>query len=151
MKASSSHPSVAAQVAALPELAMPELWALWDQHFPRRPNRVNRGYLEARLAYRLQEIAYGGLPAEVKAHLADCGERHSKIKTGGGPQVRLMPGATLVREWDAREYRVLVTADGQYALDGKRYRSLSAVARAITGTHWSGPAFFGLKKTGGAR
>ncbi|MDT3669639.1 MAG: DUF2924 domain-containing protein [Aromatoleum sp.] len=151
MKAPSSNPSVAAQVAVLPNLSMPELWALWDQHFPRRPNRVNRGYLEARLAYRLQELAYGGLPAEVKAHLADCGERHSKIKTGRGPQVRLMPGAVLVREWDAREYRVLVTADGQYELDGKRYRSLSAVARTITGTHWSGPAFFGLKKTGGAR
>ncbi|NMG16979.1 DUF2924 domain-containing protein [Aromatoleum bremense] len=151
MKASSSSLSVAAQVAALPELPMPALWTLWDQHFPRRPNRVNRGYLEARLAYRLQELAYGGLPAEVKAHLADCGERHSKIKTGRGPQVRLMPGAVLVREWEQREYRVVVTADGQYALDGKSYRSLSAVARAITGTHWSGPAFFGLKKTGGGR
>lgn len=151
MKAPSSNPSVAAQVAALPELPMPDLWALWDQHFPRRPNRVNRGYLEARLAYRLQELAYSGLPAEVKTHLADCGERHSKIKTGRGPQVRLMPGAVLVREWEQREYRVVVTADGQYALDGKTYRSLSAVARAVTGTHWSGPAFFGLKPRGGER
>lgn len=110
-----------------------------------------QSWVEARLAYRLQEIAYGGLSAEVTAHLADCGERHSKIKTGRGPQVRLMPGAVLVREWEAREYRVIVTADGQYALDGQTYRSLTAAARAITGTHWSGPAFFGLKARGGGR
>jgi len=52
--------------------------------------------------------------------------------------------ATLVREWDEREYRVTVTADGMYELDGKRFKSLSAAARHITGTQWSGPKFFGL-------
>ncbi len=56
-----------------------------------------------------------------------------------------MPGTTLIREWDRHEYRVTVTSDGLYELDGKRYKSLSAAAKAITGTHWSGPAFFGLK------
>ncbi len=67
-----------------------------------------------------------------------------------GPQARsynsrLMPGTTLIREWDRHEYRVTVTSDGLYELGGKRYKSLSATAKAITGTHWSGPAFFGLK------
>lgn len=138
-------PTLAAQLAALPAMPIARLWALWDQHFPRRPVRVNRHYLEARLAYRLQEIALGGLPLEVKQHLADCGERHSRIKVGRGAEVRLMPGTTLIREWDRREYRVTVMPDGLYELDGKRYKSLSAAARAITGTHWSGPAFFGLK------
>jgi hypothetical protein len=57
-----------------------------------------------------------------------------------------MPGTVLIREWDEREYRVTVTADGLYELDGQRYKSLSAAAKAITGTHWSGPAFFGLTK-----
>lgn len=137
--------SVAAQLAALPTMPMKDLWALWDAHFPRRPKRVHRRYLEARLAYRLQEIALGGLPPAVKAHLADCGERHSKIKVGRGPEVRMMPGTVLVREWDAREYRVTVLPDGLYELNGQRYKSLSAAARAITGTHWSGPAFFGVK------
>jgi hypothetical protein len=65
-----------------------------------------------------------------------------------GPQARsynsrLMPGTTLIREWDRHEYRVTVTSDGLYELGGKRYKSLSATA--ITGMHWSGPAFFGLK------
>jgi len=146
-----SPPSTAAQVAALPTLPLLDLWQLWDCHFPRRPNRVNRHYLEARLAHRLQEIAHGGLPPEVKAHLADCGEQHSKIKVGRGPEVRLMPGTALIREWDRREYRVTVLPDGLYELDGKRYKSLSAAARAITGTHWSGPAFFGVKQKGSGR
>ena len=138
-------PSIAAQLAALPQMSLDHLWSLWDQHFARRPQRVNRRYLEARLAYRLQEITHGGLPKEVKTHLADCGEQHSKIKIGRGAEVRLMPGTTLIREWDRHEYRVIVTSDGLYELDGKRYKSLSAAAKAITGTHWSGPAFFGLK------
>ena len=140
-----SKNSIAAQLAALPNLSMHELWALWDQHFPRRPMRVVRRHLEARLAYRLQEKALGGLPADVKAYLADCGEKHSKIKSGRGPEVRLLPGTTLIREWDRQEYRVTVLPDGNYELNGQRYRSLSAAARAITGTHWSGPAFFGVK------
>lgn len=96
----------------------------------------------------MQELAHGGLPAAVKAHLAECGERHSRIKVGRGAEVRLMPGTTLVREWDRREYRVTVTPDGLYELDGKHYKSLSAAARAITGTHWSGPAFFNVKRGG---
>ena len=137
--------SIAAQLTALPELPQDRLWALWDDHFPHRPKRVSRHYLEARLAYRLQEIALGGLPPTVKAYLADCGERHSKIKVGRGPEVRLMPGTTLIREWDRRQYRVTVGLDGLYELDGQRYKSLSATARAITGTQWSGPAFFGVK------
>ena len=137
--------SIAAQLAALPNLPMSELWALWDQHFSRRPLRVVRRSLEGRLAYRLQEKARVGLPADVKTYLADCGEKYSKIKVGRGPEVRLLPGTSLIREWDRQEYRVTVLPDGSYELNGQRYRSLSAAARAITGTHWSGPAFFGVK------
>ena len=59
-------PTLAAQLAALPMMPLDLLWAKWDEHFPRRPQRVNRRYLEARLAYRLQEIALGGLPPEVR-------------------------------------------------------------------------------------
>lgn len=137
--------TIAAQLAALSDIPQDHLWALWDEHFSRRPKRVHRRYLEARLAYRLQEKAFGGLSPAVKAHLADCGERHSKIKIGRGSEVRLMPGTTLIREWDRNEYRVTVLPDGFYELNGQRYKSLSAAARAITGTNWSGPAFFGVK------
>jgi hypothetical protein len=143
--------SVAAQVAALPSLPMKDLWALWDAHFPRRPPHINRHYLESRLAYRLQELAYGALPAGVRRYLADCGAKYSRIPTPGhtgrGIEVHLMPGTVLMREWDEREYRVTVTPDGHYELEGKRFKSLSAAARHITGTQWSGPKFFGLKGT----
>jgi len=141
--------TVSAQLAAIPNLPMAELWVLWDAHFPRRPKHINRNFLESRLAYRIQEQAYGPLAAAVRRHLADCGAKHSQIKVerkgeGRGAELHLMPGTTLVREWDEREYRVTVTADGMYELDGKRFKSLSAAARHITGTQWSGPKFFGL-------
>ena len=105
---------------------MHELWALWDQHFPRRPMRVVRHYLEGRLAYRCKKKALGGLPADVKAYLADCGENTQRSRWGRGPEVRLLPARPLIREWDRQEYRVTVLPDGGYELNGQRYRSLSA-------------------------
>lgn len=139
--------SVAAQLATLPSLPMPDLWALWDRHFPRRPAHRNRHYIESRLAYRIQEQAYGALPTPIRRMLVEAGAKHSKIKSAAGrsAQTLLMPGTTLIREWDEREYRVTVTSEGLYALDGQLFKSLSAVARHITGTHWSGPKFFGLR------
>ncbi|WP_247422779.1 DUF2924 domain-containing protein [Ralstonia pseudosolanacearum] len=144
--------SVAAQLAALPNLPMPELWALWDRHFPRRPSHHNRDYVESRIAYRIQELAHGGLPAGLRRHLVDAGAQHSKIKTatGRGSQLALMPGTRLIREWDEREYRVTVTPNGLYELDGQVFKSLSAAARHITGTQWNGPRFFGLRDGKGA-
>lgn len=146
--------TVAAQLAALPSMPTAELWSLWDQHFPRRPAHCNRSYVESRLAYRIQEKAYGALPTAIRRMLVDAGAKHSKIKTATGrsAQTLLMPGTTLIREWDEREYRVTVTPEGLYALDGHVFKSLTAVARHITGTHWNGPKFFGLRdRKGGDR
>lgn len=142
---------VAARLAALPTLPMEELWALWDKHFPRRPRHPNRNYLQSRLAYRIQEVAYGALPANVRKMLVEAGAKHSRIKSavGRSAQTLLMPGTTLIRQWDEREYRVTVTPDGLYALDGQVFKSLSAVARQITGTQWNGPRFFGLRDGNG--
>ena len=72
--------SVAAQVAGLPQLPMKELWSWWDRYFDRRPPHTNREYLESRLAYKIQEEAYGGLSAEVKKRLIAIGVKHSRIK-----------------------------------------------------------------------
>ena len=139
--------TVSAQIAALPALPMADLWALWDQHFPRRHSHRNRNYVESRLAYRIQEQAYGALPGNVRKMLVEAGAKHSKIKSGVGrsAQTLLMPGTTLIREWDEREYRVTVTPDGLYELNGQVFKSLSAAARHITGTQWNGPKFFGLR------
>lgn len=141
-----SSPSVAAQIAALPTLSLPALWSLWDRHFPRRPPHTRRDYLVARLAYKLQEIAYGGLSSATRMRLAQIGQRASKIQAPGQSGVYLAPGTVLLREFNGQEYRVVVTPTGHYELSGQIFKSLSAVARQITGTRWSGPAFFGVKR-----
>ena len=109
----------------------------------RRPSHRNRHYVESRLAYRIQEKAYGALPTNIRKMLVEAGAKHSKIKTTPGRSARtlLMPGTTLIREWDERQHRVTVTPDGLYELNGQVFKSLSAAARHITGTQWNGPRF----------
>jgi len=143
-----NDPTLAARVAALPDLAMPELWALWDRHFPRRPRHHNRDYVEARVAYRIQEEAHGGLAPDIARSLAQLGAAQSRRGGRRGVEVRLPPGSVLLREFDGAEHRVVVAPDGLYVWNGERFRSLSAVARRITGVAWSGPAFFGLTQRG---
>ena len=141
--------SVAAQVAALPTLTTQELWTLWDQHYPRRPDNPNRSYLESRIAYKLQEQAFGSLQPETRLRLANIGIRHSKIKERRKSRdIHLAPGTVLMREWGARDHKVVVTAEGTFEYEGRCFKSLSSVARYIAGTPWSGPLFFGLRKAG---
>lgn len=135
---------LAEQIHALSHMKMPELWAMWDQFFAHRPSRPNRVHIEARLTYKLQERAHGALPAATRDMLADYGARFSKIKTDASSSRVLLPGTKLLREFDGQRFTVTVQPDGCYEFDGKSYRSLSAIAKRITGTHWSGPAFFGL-------
>ena len=139
--------TVSAQVSSLPLLPMQELWSLWDKHFPRRPSHRNRSYVESRLAYRIQESAYGALSGSVRRLLVQSGAKHYKIKTsiGRSTQTLLMPGTKLIRQWEDREHHVTVTPEGLYALDGLVFKSLSAAACHITGTRWNGPKFFGLR------
>lgn len=144
MKAST--PTLAARVASLPRLPMKDLWALWDTYFPRRPSHHNRDYVQARVAYKMQEEALGGLQLEVRKQLIEIGETQSAIKQRRTRDIRIVPGTVLIREYDAREHRVTALADGVFEYEGRRYKSLSAVARSITGSQWSGPVFFGLIK-----
>jgi len=146
---SEQQASVAAQVAALPTLPMTELWVLWDRFFPRRPDKVNRAYVESRVAYKLQEEAFGGLDPEIRRRLINIGIRHSKIKQPRkAREIELAPGTVLIREWGNRDHHVRVTADGTFEYEGRPFRSLSAVARHISGSSWSGPLFFGLRRQG---
>ena len=143
--------SVAAQIAALSSLPIAELWPVWDRYFSSRPINPNRAFMESRLAYKLQEEAFGGLAPETKQRLEAIGAKHSKIKLRARPRdINFAPGTVLLREWGEREHRVTVTAEGLFEYEGRTFKSLTAVARHITGTHWSGPLFFGLGK-GGAR
>lgn len=138
--------SIAAQIADLGHLPMAELWTLWDRYFERRPPHPNRTHIESRLAYKLQEQAFGGLAAETRQRLEAIGAKHSKIKLRAKPRAfDFAPGTVLLREWGQREHRVSVTAEGRFDYEGRSFKSLTAVARHITGQHMSGPNFFGLK------
>ena len=140
--------SVAAQVVALSTLPIADLWALWDQHYPRRPENPNRSYLQSRVAYKLQEAAFSGLSPDTQRQLVNIGIRHSKIKSRQkSREIHLAPGTVLVREWGERDHKVTVTAQGTFDYEGKSFKSLSSVARQISGTRWSGPLFFGLRGT----
>ena len=141
--------SIAAQIADLGHLPMAELWVLWDRYFERRPDHPNRTHVESRVAYKLQEEVHGGLAPQTRQRLEAIGAKHSKIRLRAKPRTfSFAPGTVLLREWGEREHRVTVNADGHFEYEGHRFRSLTAVARHITGQHWSGPLFFGLK--GGA-
>ncbi len=140
-----STPSVAARVAALPHLSMNDLWALWDDHFDERPGHHHRTWLEGRLAYKIQERAFGGLKPSLRKKLEEVGETGILPKQLRGNAQRLLPGTILTRIYDDLEHRVLVRGTGDFEYHGQRFKSLSAVAGHITGSHWSGPVFFGLK------
>ncbi len=109
------------------------------------PLHIRRELLVLAIAWKLQEKVHGGLTAAQKRRLVGLAE---ELKKGGdlsaGPAIRLKPGLRLVREWRGETHDVLVLEDG-FEWNGERRPSLSAIAREITGTHWSGPRFFGLK------
>lgn len=137
--------TISARIAQLPLLPMDSLWALWDEHFDQRPNHHHRTWLESRLAYKLQERAYGGLKVSVRRKLEIIGETGMLPKNLQRDADRLLPGTILTRTYDDIDHHVLVRGVRDFEYRGQRFTSLSAIARVITGSPWSGPLFFGLK------
>jgi hypothetical protein len=143
---------VLGRLAALKTAATPVLKQQWRELFGKEPPSFNRPYLQSRLAYRIQELAYGGLKPETRARLAALGEQLDggnvvlrRIRADSRP----LPGTRLVREYDGVQHVVTVRAD-DFEYEGRPYRSLSAIARHITGTRWNGHAFFGLRARNGS-
>ena len=138
---------VLAQLAALKTMATAELKTQWRKLNDSEPPPYNRRFLESRLAYRIQELAYGGLKPATLKKLETLGEEIDGKRSGKRrPRVDAKPiaGTRLIRGWQGVEHTVTVTATG-YEWQGRPYQSLSAVARAITGTRWNGWIFFGFK------
>ena len=138
--------SVMARVASLPTTTTPELKQMWRDLFHQEPPPFNRRFLETRLAYRIQELAYGGLKRETQKRLELLGEQLD----GGKKEVRRrrqdnrpIAGTRLIREWQGSPCEVLVGVD-YFDYQGRRYKSLSSIAKAITGTNRNGWTFFGL-------
>jgi hypothetical protein len=141
------------RLAALKTAPAGELQAQWRELFGKEAPPHNRTFLQSRLAYRIQELAYGGLRPETLRRLEALGEQLDggnvtlrRIRTDDRP----IAGTRLVRNYQGVEHTVTVRVDG-FEWEGRPYRSLSAIARAITGTRWNGWTFFGIaNRRGGA-
>jgi hypothetical protein len=129
----------------LPTCNRAELTAEWLRLYRTKPPaQIGRNLLMAAVAYRLQEQILGGLQPELRRQLRAIA---GQARHGGEPALaapRLKPGTKLLRDWQGHTHEVLVGENG-FLWQQAQYRSLSQIARAITGTRWSGPLFFGLK------
>jgi hypothetical protein len=136
-----------AEIARLPDLGHEDLRKRWKLLFGRpAPKSLRRKFMARAVAYQMQVAAYGGLSAAAKRRLREIavsvrnGDRSGVL---GGVQIK--PGTQLIRQWQNTTHTVVVLDDG-FALDGRTHKSLSAVAKVITGTNWNGYAFFGIKR-----
>lgn len=110
----------------------------WREIFGRSPPKyLSPQFMRRALIWETQNQHLGGVSARTIRHL-------NQVASGKAVLVKAKPGSHLVREWNGLTYQVEVV-DGSYVMDGKTWRSLSAIARHITGAHWSGPRFFGVQ------
>jgi hypothetical protein len=143
--------SVLRQMAMLQSMSLDQLRDKWLDLYGGEPPRYKKQFLIKRLAYRIQELFYGGLSEQAKAHLRQAALNDPvatvdrRIPEERKTNETILPGTRLVRIWNDRRYEVIAQSEG-FEYDGRIFKSLSAVAREITGTRWNGKIFFGLKK-----
>ena len=135
--------NIIGRVAALPTLESAQLKDLWQELYSEPAPKKKREYLIPRLAYKMQELEYGGLELddqkEINNFIKNEPTRPTKNKRIHMPKV----GTKLIREYKGKEHQVTVTRTG-FEYQGRTFKSLSQIATAITGTRWNGPLFFGL-------
>ncbi|MFZ0246802.1 DUF2924 domain-containing protein [Candidatus Binatus sp.] len=137
---------MAREIASLSALDAETLRQRWKALIGADPAPyLGRSFMVRALAYRLQERALGGLKPAAQRLLDRIGDGRAELVEERIPKRRASAGTVLIREWRGVSYRVTVL-DNDVVYRGRRYKSLSEVARVITGTHWSGPLFFGLKR-----
>lgn len=108
---------------------------------------TNAKNLRSRIAYKMQELYFGGLSDADRAMLDTIADKDpaANLRAEGMKPRVFVKGTRLCRDWKGKTYEVLVHQDGQFEFDGEFYRSLTAIAEKITGTHWNGKKFFGVK------
>jgi hypothetical protein len=143
-----THEPILARLATLKTMSVNELKAEWQILFDAPAPNNSRSFLESRLAYRIQELTFGGPDKQTRRLLDLLADevngtltRKARIADPRNPVV----GTKLIREWEGIPHTVTVLKEG-FEWGGKRYKSLSAVARTITGTQWNGYRFFGLRE-----
>jgi Protein of unknown function (DUF2924) len=135
------------RLAALAAISLGDLRLEWRRLYRAEPPRLSRDIMTRAIAYRLQEIAHGGLSKVTRRRLMTLAESFDvdgRIAAPVGPRIK--SGSRLIREWHGRTHTVCVTDSG-FEFEGRTYASLTKIARDITGAQWSGPRFFGLTKT----
>lgn len=140
--------TVLSRLAAMKALSVKELKAEWEKLIGTAAPNNSRAFLELRIAYRIQELSYGGPDRETRRMLdllADEVEGHNRRKHQIADPRNPVVGTKLIREWDGVEHTIIVLKDG-FDWKGRRFKSLSALAREITGTRWNGYRFFGLRE-----
>ena len=145
-KRATAAADLTARLVALPEMAVADLRTEWRRLYRADPPKgISRQLLELAVAWKLQQRVHGGLSAAVKRRLAELAKAMDENgDLAKARAIRLKPGVRLIREWQGQTHDVLVLEDG-FQWRGQRWRSLSAIAREISGAHWSGPRFFGLQ------
>lgn len=127
------------QLAALETMSSPQLKEMWRRLTNTPLPRISPSLLRLALAWEIQARARGG-------HSRAIEQRLTQIAAGKTRTMSIAPGMQLAREWNGKMHVVTIGEDQTIRWNGREWRSLSEVARAITGTRWSGPAFFGLKR-----
>ncbi len=134
-----------ATIRELDDLPRPDLTERWRQLYRAAPPKgMSRPLLIRAVAYGMQVKRYGGLKPAVRRQLRKVADGGSAQAVANLKSEKVTPGMRLIREWNGSSH-VVEVVDGGFVWNGKRYGSLSAVARAITGARWSGPRFFGLE------
>jgi hypothetical protein len=141
--------SVAKQVAAVGAMTPTAIRTAWLEHYGSEAPEVPASLLARKLTYDLQRGGCGGIGRRLERRLQALGVADASTKNGAASRRALLPrlqsGSHLLREWGGKTHRVEVMEDGSYVYDGRSHGSLSAIARQITGAHWSGPRFFGVR------
>ena len=138
------------RLETLCDLSPDELRKEWRRLYRSQPPRLSRDLLLRAIAYRIQELRYGGLSKVTSRKLAALVQaRRSDEGIAPESAPRISAGARLVREWNGRTHTVTVEEEG-FTYVGRNYRSLTAIARELTGARWSGPRFFGMATKKGA-
>ena len=132
------------KLAELPRMKPAQLRAMWRECWRKPAPDLSPDLLRRGIAWKLQARVYGELPTRVKRELEHAADRLRRGESVLPRRPKLSPGTRLVREWRGTTYQVLVLESG-FEFEGRQFRSLTQIAEAITGTHWPGPSFFGLR------
>ncbi len=134
------------RIEAVKHKSMPELREQFQELFGFASGETSYSNLRKRIIYRMQELYYGGLNDADIAFLNAVADKDPLAKLQRQPKrSATVTGTKLFRIWKGKEYEVTVMPHGKYQFNGKKYRSLSSIARTITGTRWNGKKFFGVK------